>query len=257
MRYCVPNNYVMFCKRKSIVEACMKCSTCLAIVGLIGIALLLIGCQTSSKSAESTLKSILASETGCTSPCWRSLRPGLSSKEDFLNLVDASSSRLFYDISHTELNPEGIEYAWDDREYHIFSRVRIHEGRISLLGFRPRNNNISLSMITELYGQPSVYGESILGSHDYYVKINLIYEKDGIVIEANFPIDLEQRQIITTICAFEVDWNAIPSRLYFYLVEPGIAEEMVRNDPIGGFNNPSHKPQPWECENPIKLTLCP
>lgn len=258
MSYFTTNNYLTFCNRKIVVEVSMKFSTCLAPVVLIGITLLLIGCQTPSKSAEDTLKSILASEADCTSPCWRSLRPGLSSKEDFLKLVNASSSRLFDDISHTELNPEGMEYAWDDREYNIFTRVRIHEDRIRLLGFRPRNNDISLSMITELYGQPSMYGASILGSHhDYYVKINFIYEKDSMVIEANFPIDLEEQQIVTTNCEFELDWNAIPDRLYFYLVEPGTAEEMVHKDPIGGFTNPSHQPQPWKGENPIKLTMCP
>lgn len=235
----------------------MKFSTCLALVSLVGTALLLIGCQIPSKSAEDTLKSILASEADCTSPCWRSLRPGLSSEEDFLKLVNASGSRLFDDISHTELNPEGIEYAWDDREYNIFNRVRIHEDRIRLLGFRPRNNNISLSMITELNGQPSMYGASILGSHDFYIILSLIYEGQGVVIEADIPITEEELEAVTFSCEFEVDWNRVPQRLYVYLVEPGIASEMVQNDPIGGFTNPSHRPQPWKGENPIKLTMCP
>ena len=108
-------------------------------------------------------------------------------------------------------------------------------------------------MITESSGQPSSYRAAVSGRHDYYVKINLIYEKDGIIVEANLPISLEQKQIITTTCEYEVEWNTVPSRLYLYLVESESAEEMLENDPIGG----SGKPQSWKEENPIKLTSCP
>lgn len=234
----------------------MKHSVCLKVVSLV-LMILISGCQTVSKSAESRLKSVLASETGCTAPCWHSLQPGLSAEKDLLDLVDSSSPRLFDDISQTELNPEGIEYAWDNKEFQIFTRARIHEDRIRLLGFQPLNNNISLGMITRSQGQPSAYGASVLGLHDYYVKVNLIYEKEGIVIEANFPIDLDRQRIIIETCEYEIDWNTIPERLYIYLVKPGTAGEMVKNRPIGDFNNPVHKPQSWKNEDPIKLTLCP
>ena len=99
---------------------------------VIGITWLVSACQISSKSPESTLQSILASDTGCVAPCWRSLQPGLSNEEAFLNLVEVSDPRLFNDIGHRELNPEGIEYAWGDREFDIFSRVRIYEGQIQI-----------------------------------------------------------------------------------------------------------------------------
>ena len=229
----------------------------LAIVRFIGIMLLLSGCQASSESPETNLKSILASETRCTTPCWRSLQPGLSTEKDFLNLVDTSNSDLFNDMKHTELNPEGVEYGWEDKKYDIFARVRIHEDRVKLFGFQQVQNKITLSNIIELLGQPSMYGASVLGSHNYYVKFSLIYEKDGTIIEANFPIDLEQKQIVTATCEFKIEWDTIPDRLYIYLVESGTAEEMVQNDPVGGFNNPTHKPQLWENESPINLTLCP
>lgn len=235
----------------------MKYLHYLVIIGFIVSALLMSGCQISSKLAESRLKSILASEVSCTAPCWRSLQPGLSTEKDFMNLVNAPGSYSFNDVKSVGLNPEGTEYTWDDKEYNTFNRVRIYKDQVKLLGFQLMNNNTTPWMATELYGQPDAYGAFILGSHDFYLILSLIYENEGIVIEADFPIDREQLEVVTVTCTFEIDWDRIPKRLYSYLVEPGVAEEMVRNDPIGGFNNPSHKPQPWESKNPLILTQCP
>lgn len=229
----------------------------LILLSVIGITWLMSGCQIiASQSPENTLESISASDTGCIAPCWRSLQPRLSNEEAFLKLVEASSPRLFNDIDHTDLSPEGIEYTWDDLEYDIFTRVRIHEDRIKLFGFQPENDDINLSMIIASYGQPSSYGAFILGRHDYYIILTMVYEEKGIVVEADFSIDLDQQQVATTTCEFKIDWNATPRRLYIYLVESGSAKVMVRNDPIVGFGNPAHEPQSWQNENPVKLTSC-
>lgn len=219
--------------------------------------LIFSGCQALSEPPESQLKYFLSPEEDCKAPCWRTLQPGLSAEKDFLDLVDISDSGLFDDIKRTKLNPEGVEYSWTDNENGIFARVRIHEDRVSLFRFQPIENNISLSLITELHGEPSAYGASLLGSHnDYYVVLIMIYEHKGLVIEALFPINLPELQIINTTCEYEIDQGNIPEKLHAYLVEADSPELMMQNQYIIDFFSFAYNPLPWDIEEPIQLTSC-
>jgi hypothetical protein len=201
--------------------------------------------------------SILASEPGCSAPCWRAIVPGKSTEEDFFKLIEASPSNAFNDMKQSQLRPEGIEYGWNDDIMGFFSHIRIHSNKVTLISFLSEHRDFSLSMITEVLGQPSAYGMSVLGSEDFFILLTLVYEKDGVVIETSFPLEIYELQKVEATCEYELDWKASQKNFWMYLVEPSTAEEMVQNSPIGGFTIPAHKPQPWSDIRPTKLTWCP
>lgn len=221
------------------------------ICSLIGVS-----CGTSLSPSE-RLMSVLTSEPGCSVPCWRTMVPGKSTEADFLKLVAASPSDTFNDIKHSPLRPEGVEYGWDDDTTGFFAHIRFHNDKATLLSFLPDGSDFSLSMVTEALGQPSAYGMSTLGSEDFFVLLTLIYEREGVVIETSYPVEIHGLQNIEATCEYDIDWNTPQRRFWIYLVEPGTAEEMVQNLPIGGFTIPAHKPQPWSADSPTKLTWCP
>jgi hypothetical protein len=219
--------------------------------------LLTYACSATPETVSMRLTAILASEDGCVAPCWQSIIPGESSEDNLLQVIDSFTSSEFSDLNVAQLRPVGVEFLWRNRELETFIRVRLHDDEIILLGFHPHHDDFSLSMITEALGQPDSYGASILGSEKYFVMITLIYEAKGVVFETRIPISIDQLQVIQATCEFESDWTVPSGNTSIYFLEPGIADEMVRTDPIGNFHNPTHSPQMWTNTMPLKLTMCP
>lgn len=226
----------------------------LCVVALV--SLLFTSCQTNPPLSEQ-LTSIARSSDECLAPCWQTIVPGQSSQEEFLKLVENMPSERLDDLYQTALKPEGIEYTWHDNVYGFFNRIRILEGRVKLLGFQPRSREYTFSTIESIWGDPSFYKALRLGVDKAYIQIILIYEDQGVVIELWIPITASELEQSLDNCEFEIDWETHLEKVWIYLVEPGTAETMVQNSPIGDYHKPSHKPQPWTDENLIKLTLCP
>jgi hypothetical protein len=220
------------------------------------ITLIFTSCQTIPPPSEQ-LTSIARSGDGCLTPCWQTIVPGQSSQEEFLKLVENMPSERFDDLHQTILKPEGTEYTWHDNAYGFFNRIRILEGRVKLLGFQPRSREYTFLMFENIWGDPSFYKALRLGIEKAYIQIILIYEDDGVVIEIWIPITASEIEQVLASCEFEIDWEAHLEKIWIYLVEPGVAGAMAQNSPIGDYSRSSHKPQPWEGENPVKLTLCP
>jgi hypothetical protein len=183
--------------------------------------------------------------------------PGQSTQEEFLDLVEMSPSKQFEEMNQGALQVEGVVYNWDDDVYGSFNQIRIYGERVRLIGFQPRNRGITLAMIENLLGSPSAYAAMQLGVEKIYIQMILIYETKGTVIEIWVPVTEGDINVITANCEFNIDLEVPLEKVWLYFVEPDLATEMVQYDPIGGFNDPNHKPQDWVDENPIKLTQCP
>lgn len=217
---------------------------------------LIVACQ-ATPSASDQLDYILRSNDDCAAPCWQMMIPGQSTQEEFLDLVEMSPSKQFAEMNQGALQVEGVVYSWDDDVYESFNQIRIYEERIRLIGFQPKSRSITLAMLQNILGSPTAYGASQLGVEKVYIQMILIYEVDGTVIEIWIPATERDINIAKSNCEFEIDWEVPLEKVWIYFVAPNSAEEMVQYGPIGGFNNPNHKPQVWVDENPIKLTQCP
>jgi len=223
---------------------------------IISIMFLLVACQ-ATPSASEQLDAILRSNDECTAPCWQTIVPGQSIEEEFLDLMRISPAKQFEDMNQSDLRFEGVIYSWDDDVHKSFNHIRIYGERVRLIGFQPRNRGFTLAMIENLMGPPSAYGAMQLGVEKIYIQMILIYETKGTVIEIWVPVTERDINVITSNCRFKIDLEVPLEKVWLYFVEPDLATEMVQYDPIGGFNNPNHKPQDWVDENPIKLTQCP
>ena len=134
-----------------------------------------------------TLRSIVASQTGCVAPCWRGLQPQKSTEQDIVDWLDSRGKKDFGRIRITE--DSYLDYVTlDAGSGNGFIRLWKDDGNLITIEIVDKFPKVTLRTILSEMGPPDTFGAQwLMDLHATHVgRLLLFYEDEGVVFQSSF-----------------------------------------------------------------------
>lgn len=185
---------------------------------LATIAILDVSCVDKT-SQEERVQSIVESVPNCRAPCWHGIIPGISSRAEFVSLVDELPASHFTDLEFIE-NDVWRGYEWEDRANDFFFSLYVQGEQVRSISIQP-TTELPLGSVFMSMDTPDSYSAVFFPGERDFVSILLAYPSSGMVVEI-FALWYDIEKVG---CRFVAD-ESMPVRR-IYLTQPNSAAGLI------------------------------